>query len=53
MLFRGIMEDDVGQWKDARARVADVNWANVVGVREEARDTGLFRVLEWGGMEVL
>ena len=53
MLFRGVAEDDVGEWKDARARVADVDWVDVVGVSPAAQDTSLFRVLEWGAMEVL
>ena len=50
MLFRGIAEEDVGEWKDARARV---DWVDVVGVSPAAQDRSLFRVLEWGAMEVL
>ena len=36
----------------ARAKGEDVDWVGAVGVQPEARDTGLFRVLEWGAMEV-
>ena len=54
MLFRGVAECDVGDWKEARARAKDedVDWVELVGVRPEAEDIGLFRVLEWGAMEV-
>ena len=47
-------EGEVLLWADARRRVATVDWAAVVGVRaSDARDTSLFRVLEWGAIEVL
>ena len=57
MLFRGITVGDLGLWEAAslRATGADgaTSWANVVGVStERAADRRLFRVLEWGGMEV-
>ena len=52
MLFRGVPRDEVDCWTAARGRVASVNWQDVVGVQREAWDTSLFRVLEWGGMEV-
>ena len=56
MLFRGVQEDKLGlEWPHAQARAEDdvAWWKGVVGVDlEKANDTNLFRVLEWGGMEV-
>ncbi|KAH9043047.1 hypothetical protein EDB85DRAFT_1856101 [Lactarius pseudohatsudake] len=56
MLFRGVPVSDLGLWEAASARAgADGarSWADVVGVdAARAADSGLFRVLEWGGMEV-
>ena len=57
MLFRGVSQDDVTLWSPAAARAAAEDgatfWANVVGVDAgRASDRALFRVLEWGGMEV-
>ncbi|KIO32159.1 hypothetical protein M407DRAFT_115632 [Tulasnella calospora MUT 4182] len=55
MLFEGIPTDRLAEWEEARERSsADVEmWKEIVGV-EDARqgDQNLFRVLEWGGMEV-
>ncbi|KAI0707094.1 hypothetical protein C8Q76DRAFT_800454 [Earliella scabrosa] len=53
MLFRGIDEGQIEAWADARARAGSVDWKSVVGVKSEACDESLFRVLEWGAMEVL
>ncbi|KAJ7762938.1 hypothetical protein B0H16DRAFT_1368503 [Mycena metata] len=56
MLFKGIADDDaVGAWAGARAADDDgERWRRVVGLdAERAADASLFRVLEWGGMEVL
>jgi hypothetical protein len=58
MLFRGVRSDDVGFWAPAAARMAAEDgatfWSNVVGVDAvRASDRTLFRVLEWGGMEVV
>ena len=57
MLFRGVRPDDVGLWAPAAARAAADDgatfWSNIVGVDAvRASDRNLFRVLEWGGMEV-
>jgi len=56
MLFYGVAVGDLGLWEAAitRADGADGKfWADVVGVdATRAADSGLFRVLEWGGMEV-
>ena len=55
MLFRGVPSEDAesGIWQLARARVGEVDWPSVVGVKEDAQDKKRFRVLEWGAMEVL
>ncbi|KAG8906501.1 hypothetical protein FRC01_007993, partial [Tulasnella sp. 417] len=55
MLFEGIPTDRLVEWENARQRSsADVNmWKGIVGVEDtRQRDDKLFRVLEWGGMEV-
>jgi hypothetical protein len=57
MLFRGVRADDVGFWDAAAARATAGDgatfWTKVVGVDPvRASDRTLFRVLEWGGMEV-
>ena len=59
MLFRGVSVGDLGLWEAATARatatagVGATFWMDVVGVDAvRAADSGLFRVLEWGGMEV-
>lgn len=58
MLFRGIHDDDelLSEWVDSRAQSSNAEfqkWREVVGVDlDKASDTKLFRVLEWGGMEV-
>ena len=57
MLFRGVRTDDVPLWEPAAARANAEDgatfWSDVVGVDAvRASDRSLFRVLEWGGMEV-
>jgi hypothetical protein len=58
MLFCGVSPGDLGLWEQAAARAtADDGhptfWTRVVGVDSaRASDHSLFRVLEWGGMEV-
>ena len=57
MVFRGLKEDDYrsAEWEGARVRPEeDVSfWRRVVGGDfESAGNPELFRVLEWGGMEV-
>ena len=57
MLFRGVRQDDVLLWSPAAARAVAEDgatfWSNVVGVDAvRASDRTLFRVLEWGGMEI-
>lgn len=56
MLFKGVCEENLDLWQEAQARADDdvAMWRDVVGVDiEKASDEKLFRVLEWGGMEVL
>ncbi|CAE7142209.1 unnamed protein product [Rhizoctonia solani] len=55
MLFGGIEESRIGEWDEAIVLAnRDVTlWRDVVGVNiARAQDKSLFRVLEWGGMEV-
>jgi hypothetical protein len=57
MLFRGVASADVELWQSASVLTSiaheATSWAQVVGVdARRASDRGLFRVLEWGGMEV-
>ena len=52
MLFKGVDATELG-WEEARDRVATLDWRAAVGVKENAMDEGVFRVLEWGGIEVL
>jgi hypothetical protein len=56
MLFKGVSEGRLVEWPNAINRCTqDVKfWTQIVGVDvEKAEDEKLFRVLEWGGMEVL
>ncbi|QRV96132.1 ubiquitin family protein [Ceratobasidium sp. AG-Ba] len=51
MLFRGVDEPNIGAWGDVVKDVGE--WKNIVGVDvQKVTDTSIFRVLEWGGMEV-
>ncbi|KAG8976286.1 hypothetical protein FRC05_004202 [Tulasnella sp. 425] len=55
MLFEGIPTDRLADWEEAHERsLEDINfWKDVVGVEDSRQsDKSLFRVLEWGGMEV-
>ncbi|KAG8915375.1 hypothetical protein FRC02_004543 [Tulasnella sp. 418] len=56
MLFQGVMASDINTiWQDAqeRAKLPVSMWKNVVGIDDEKqKDEKLFRVLEWGGMEI-
>ena len=57
MLFKGLKEDEVQQTWGAAVSAAQGNvnfWRSVVGVDDGSlTDGSLFRVVEWGGMEVL
>jgi len=55
MIFQGVAEEELQGWTAASCRASEAvaYWRKVVGVDlERALDTNLFRVLEWGGMEV-
>ena len=52
MTFKGV---EVGEkvWTLGGKGIEEVDWREVVGVTMDADDGSKFRVLEWGGMEVL
>ncbi|KAG8949172.1 hypothetical protein FRC04_008970 [Tulasnella sp. 424] len=55
MLFQGVTVAEVTTWAEAEARATEdaVFWKNVVGIDpDKQQDRSLFRVWEWGGMEV-
>ncbi|KAF9563459.1 hypothetical protein CPC08DRAFT_632661 [Agrocybe pediades] len=55
MIFQGVTDEEVSLWTKAIGRVEeDVTfWQNVVGIeRKRTMDASLFKVVEWGGMEV-
>lgn len=55
MLFQGVNGADLEKWEPAQTRAArdPKLWSEIVGVDVgKAADASLFRVLEWGGMEV-
>ncbi|KAJ6546899.1 hypothetical protein B0H19DRAFT_954458 [Mycena capillaripes] len=54
MVFTGVADKDRSQWGSADLRAQDVTyWKDVVGVEEmRMKDKRLFRILEWGGMEI-
>ena len=54
MLFKGLKEEDVqGKWGTGLGASA-VDWRSIVGLGEQSLlDDTLFRVVEWGGMEIL
>lgn len=57
MIYKGLQAVHVPAWSEAQARVAEdvERWRSIVGLPEDdlLQDKSLFRVLEWGGMEVL
>ncbi|KAG2036994.1 hypothetical protein BDR03DRAFT_897531 [Suillus americanus] len=56
MLFKGVCKEHLANWANAQMQAEkDVAWwVDVVGVDPaRAGDASLFRVLEWGGMEIL
>ncbi|KAJ2912266.1 hypothetical protein MD484_g8146, partial [Candolleomyces efflorescens] len=55
MLFKGVDETELRLWEEARERkeVSVEFWKDVVGADvEKLQDASLFRVIEWGGMEI-
>ncbi|KAF6748197.1 ubiquitin-domain-containing protein [Ephemerocybe angulata] len=54
MLFKGVQEKELGAWAGACEQAEDSSrWVDVVGVDiRKLQDKALFRVIEWGGMEV-
>ncbi|KAL1738463.1 hypothetical protein HDZ31DRAFT_50954, partial [Schizophyllum fasciatum] len=56
MLFKGVSEEELPGWSSAQLRAHEpaTRWTDVVGVQQDSTlNAGLFRVIEWGGMEVL
>ncbi|GAA5890524.1 hypothetical protein JCM6882_002949 [Rhodosporidiobolus microsporus] len=50
LLFKGVKANEADQWREAES----VDWVKEVGVDpDEVANEALFRVLEWGGMEVV
>ncbi|KAG8770763.1 hypothetical protein FRC12_004070 [Ceratobasidium sp. 428] len=55
MLFKGVEADNLEAWASAQGKATEhpSMWRDIVGVSvKKALDTSLFRVLEWGGMEI-
>ena len=55
MIFTGVTEEELQSWPAAGCRASEdvVHWRKIVGVDlERCSDNNLFRVLEWGGMEI-
>ncbi|KIO32125.1 hypothetical protein M407DRAFT_18935 [Tulasnella calospora MUT 4182] len=55
MLFQGVKASEVSSWQSAVSRASESPevWRQVVGVEDKEAEGNLFRVVEWGGMEVL
>ena len=57
MLFQKVDSSQLDLWADAVKRAGDdvEFWRDIVGVEssERQKDQTLFRVLEWGGMEII
>jgi hypothetical protein len=58
MLYKNIYEDRLKDWPNANARrdLGEEHWRNSVGIgqdtAERLQDEALFRVFEWGTVEV-
>ena len=54
MVFKGVEESELGSWPAAQSREKAVSsWIDTVGVDVGSTlDEDLFRVIEWGGMEI-
>lgn len=56
MLFRGLSNEEAARelWRCAKTNGWGVeHWQDIVGYDPRMKDENVFRVLEWGGMEVL
>ncbi|BGP11920.1 hypothetical protein JCM10049v2_007840 [Rhodotorula toruloides] len=50
LLFKGVDAVEASEWK----KLDEIDWVKEVGVQvDKVTDESLFRVLEWGGMEVV
>ncbi|KIY63108.1 hypothetical protein CYLTODRAFT_494168 [Cylindrobasidium torrendii FP15055 ss-10] len=54
MVFKRLCSEELDLWEESRTTPVE-EWRNVIGVptKELQDDARLFRVLEWGGMEVV
>ncbi|KAG8702734.1 hypothetical protein FRC09_004573 [Ceratobasidium sp. 395] len=53
MLFRGVKESEIDLWEQVKAAQNPGIWQDVVAVDTDLiQNSKLFRVLEWGGMEI-
>ncbi|CUA71003.1 hypothetical protein RSOLAG22IIIB_09290 [Rhizoctonia solani] len=53
MLFRGVDESQIGLWNGTEMHTDATVWRDIVGVDlVKVHDESLFRVVEWGGVEV-
>lgn len=55
MIFKGVAEEELQSWTSASCRASEdvAHWRKIVGIDlERSLDVNLFRVLEWGGMEI-
>ncbi|KAK0454188.1 uncharacterized protein EV420DRAFT_604625 [Desarmillaria tabescens] len=55
MLFKRVCKDELDEWEGALSRASEQVefWRGIIGVDcDMMEDEALFRVLEWGGMEV-
>ena len=57
MLFQKVDSSQLNLWSEAAKRADDdvEFWRDIVGVENKDRqeDKNIFRVLEWGGMEII
>lgn len=55
MLFQGVDDCDAEHWLEATQRASQPveKWQNIVGLDpSRVGDASLYRVIEWGGMEI-
>jgi len=55
MLFKRVKADEVAKWYRVDKGLKGYQWEDIVGIQRAVTrmgDTSIFRVLEWGGLEV-
>lgn len=55
IIFKGIKPAQLPRWATAIQKGQEDTgmWKKIVGVDEDEKDSKKFRVLEWGGMEIV